>query len=196
MRQTGWLLFLALAFAPHPGAASARESVPQFHVGKCEECHGRDGNSGQSLVPRINGQVPHYIVRRLDQLSGSADGRHASLSGAHGDLSPSLKSEIAQYFAARTPTEADKANASGLGAAIYRDGIPGRNVAACSYCHGTRGQGDGPIPRLAGQHKAYLRIRLDLLSGILLQGSGAMHMAIGNVTPEEIDAITSYLAAR
>jgi len=48
------------------------------------------------------------------------------------------------------------------------------------------GEGDGPIPRVAGQHQAYLKIRLDILTGFILPDGGAMHLAVETVTPARL----------
>lgn len=198
MRRCEWLLALVVAiYCPGGAFAQTAEVLPRSFVSNCEACHGRDGNSRSHLIPRINGQRPHYIVRRLDQLGKKTGGSRSSVSVAHAaNMADGLKSQLAQYFADRVPTPAEKPDPSSLGAEIYRHGIPDRKIAACGACHGMNGDGDGPIPRLAGQHKAYLQIRLDMLTGFTLSGSGAMHLAVETVTPTEIDAITSYLAAQ
>lgn len=194
MQELKWLLVLWVGASGATGstAADAREAVPRSAISVCEQCHGQGGHSKSGLVPRINGQRPHYILRRLEQLTDTK----AHLRAHAPNLPARWDSQITDYFSALSPTPAKKSDPSRRGAEIYRYGIPARHVAACSYCHGALGEGSGPIPRLAGQHKAYLEIRLDLLSGVPLPGSGAMHLAVGNVTPAEIDAVTSYLAAQ
>lgn len=169
------------------GAAFAMDSGAVQRVGECAGCHMRNADG---VVPRINGQIPHYIVRRLDQLS-----QVESTRVAHHVPTP-FKRQIADYFARLPPPPAHASPSSVLGAEIYRRGIPAKNIAACQYCHGAGGEGSGAVPRIAGQRPAYLRQRLDMLSGFTLSGSGAMHMAIENVTPTEIDAITAYLASQ
>jgi cytochrome c553 len=198
VRHCEWLLVLIVAIN-WPGVAFAQtpEVLPRSLVGNCGACHGREGNSKSHLIPRINGQRPHYIVRRLDQLGEMTGRSRSAVSVAHAaNIADRLKSQLAQYFADRVPTPAEKPYPSSRGAEIYRHGIPDRKIAPCSTCHGINGEGDGPIPRLAGQHQAYLKIRLDLLTGFILPDGGAMHLAVETVTPAEVDAITSYLAAQ
>lgn len=184
--------FIAMC-AADPGYA---QQVAGATVKACEACHGPGGNSSFDLTPRLNGQRAHYIIRRMNQLA-EVSGPNQLLSNAHlGKLPSKWKWQIAQYFAERPPTPSAGSAESSLGAEIYRNGIPSKQVAACRYCHGSAGQGDGPIPRLSGQHKAYLEIRLDILSGVLLPGSEVMHMAVDDITPKEVNAVTSYLAAQ
>ncbi len=154
---------------------------------ECAGCHMREG---ASTTPRINGQTSHYIVRRLEQLS-----RNENTRLAHHVPIP-FERQIADYFAQLPPPPADASLPQPGGAEIYRRGIPAKNIAACQYCHGASGEGSAAVPRIAGQRAAYLRQRLDMLSGFTLSGGGAMHMAVENVTPTEIDAIIAYLASR
>ena len=185
---------LALMIGLYPVNTDAKDAVPRSVVNACKACHDREGTA---LIPRINAQRPHYILRRLAQLSemesGGGNTPHAVLFATN--VPARWKSQVAEYFAALSATSSDGSDPSGLGSEIYHRGIPERNVAACSYCHGAHGEGDGPVPRLAGQRKAYLKMRADILSGIYLPGSGAMHFAVGAISVTEIDAITSYLAA-
>jgi cytochrome c553 len=192
-----WLLWLVLitALSRTPAFAETRDLISRSYISACESCHGRYGNPEAHLIPRINAQKPHYIIMRLNQLSQAGDGRSA-VAVAHANLPEKLKSEIALYFAALPATKRESRDASGVGAKIYHDGDTSRNIGRCSYCHGNDGEGDGVVPRLAGQHKAYLKIRLDLLSSLPLENGGAMHLAVHDVTPEEIDNIASYLAAQ
>jgi cytochrome c553 len=188
MRHCEWLLVLIVA-VNLPGVAFAQTAdvLPRSLVGNCEACNGREGNSQSHLIPRINGRRPHYIIRRLNQLGEMTGGNRSAVAVAHtANLAERLKSQLAQYFADRVPTSFEKPDPSSPGAEIYRHGISERKIAPCSTCHGMNGEGDGPIPRLAGQHQAYLKIRLDLLTGFILPDGGAMHLAVETVTPAEI----------
>ena len=191
------MLAIGLCFSFAAMAAPVEVFAPPF-VRACETCHGRFGNSRRSRVPRINGQIAHYIVRRLNQLGQApAPSEDGPYTKAHDrTMSDQVKAQIAAYFAEMPPTPPDYQAVSSLGVKIYFQGSPSRHIAPCAYCHGGHGEGNGPIPRLAGQHKAYLKVRLDMLSGFILPGSGAMHIAVQRLTPAEIDAVASYLAAQ
>jgi cytochrome c553 len=190
MRRSKWLLTLMTSL--YPFIAHAKDATPRSAITACEACH------GSSAAPRINAQWPHYILGRLVQLGETEpDENHAPHAWLLAINVPARwRSKIVEYFANLPPTASDGSDPSGLGAEIYRRGIPDRKVAACAYCHGPHGEGSGPIPRLAGQHKSYLEMRLDILSGFTLPGSGAMHLAVESVTPAEIDAVTAYLATK
>lgn len=187
-------LLLAIAAGSWMLSTTLVQAAPP--VSACEQCHGRGGDSFNDLIPRINGQQPLYILRRLREMTqtgfDSPPRPFAMQQAAHEP--ESVNTDIAHYFASRSPTLPAKGPASGLGAQIYHQGIPSRHVAACAYCHGPEGEGSGLVPRIGGQHKAYLNMWLGMRTANSLPGSGAMHLAIGKLTPAEIDAVTSYLA--
>ena len=195
MRGSNWVLALMIGF--YPVNADAKDTAPRPVVNACKACHGREGNLPPALIPRINAQKPHYILRRLAQLSemesGADNTPHAGLFAAN--VPAQRKSQVAEYFAALPASPPDGSDPSRPGAEIYRHGIPARNVAPCTFCHGVPGAEDGTILSMAGPRKAYLEISADSLGRIYLPGSGAMHFAVGAISVTEIDAISSYLSA-
>ena len=60
-------------------------------------------------------------------------------------------------------------------------------------CHGEKAEGNGPIPRLAGQHRAYLVRQLEAFAA-LARANEIMHEMSKNLTPEQISEVTAYLA--
>ncbi|WP_205231420.1 c-type cytochrome [Azospira oryzae] len=89
--------------------------------------------------------------------------------------------------------------AAGLGssAAFAADPNLGRNLAAtCANCHGTDGHAQpGAMDVLAGQDKGVL---LQKLNGFRDGSRPAtiMHQIAKGYTPEQLDLITTYLAAQ
>jgi cytochrome c553 len=80
------------------------------------------------------------------------------------------------------------------GKKIFDEGIPARNVPACTACHGEQAQGAGAIPRLAGQHRSYLERQLDaFLSNA--RANEIMHENSKNLISQKISQVAAFLSA-
>ena len=60
-------------------------------------------------------------------------------------------------------------------------------------CHGENAEGNGPIPRLAGQHQAYLARQLEAFA-LMARANEIMHENSKDLTVEQISEVTAYLA--
>ena len=101
---------------------------------------------------------------------------------------------IAKYLASQTPTPPQTGGAlAAEGRKIYENGDDAHNVPACAACHGAHGEGNGAIPRLAGQHGNYLRVQLEDFRS-LLRNNEIMHANTADMTDSDIEAVVSYLA--
>jgi cytochrome c553 len=96
-----------------------------------------------------------------------------------------------------------------LGEKVYRAGVSARGVAACTACHGPRGNGNAPagFPALAGQHADYIadqlrRFRIgaentlqENAGGRTNDGDSAMMRDIAaGMSDNQITAVSSYIA--
>ena len=123
----------------------------------CAECHKADGNgTPDGSIPRIAGQHYRVLARQLVDFRHGArwDMRMEGIATSH-EVIPELQ---------------DIADVASFVSTLSRDGLrgvgDGQNVArgeaiysrACASCHGAQGQGDEArgIPRIAGQHAAYV----------------------------------------
>lgn len=133
------------------------ESRGEQLFAKCAACHGNAG-AGQvsGSVPRIAGQHYRVLVRQIvDFRHGKRwDPRMEGVAARH-DVMPGLQ-DIADvaWFVSLQSRDGSRGVGDGshvdLGAEIY--------AARCASCHGAAGEGDDSrgIPRLSGQHAAYL----------------------------------------
>lgn len=138
----------------------AVRATPDFDHGaalfaQCASCHGADGQGmPDGSTPRIAGQHFRVLVRQLvDFRYGKRwdfrmEQRANTHLGAFQDIA-----DVSRYLSEQprrsNAGEPDNADAA-LGAGLYE--------ANCASCHGARGKGDddGAVPMLAGQHPAYL----------------------------------------
>lgn len=187
----GGCLIALLARAQNP-------SAPAEVVNKCESCHGSDGNSTASNIPRLNGQRADYMTARLKEfLDPGRQDPHAtavmwSVVQTVDDVT--LKT-VADYYSRQKPMEPKKETTAfeAKGRALYLKGNAAEGVRACQSCHGTNGEGAGAIPRLAGQHGEYLRNQLEWFR-LALRESDTMHANANNLTDNEINSLVAYLA--
>ena len=167
-----------------------------IHV--CSSCHGHEGRSISPTFPRLAGQQKDYIVAQLQAFRDKTRADpHAQtyMWGMAAQLSDSTIDGIAGYYASQTPV-AGTPNASpetAAGAKIYTEGIPSENVPACMSCHGEKAEGNGPIPRLAGQHQAYLTRQLEAFAS-MARANEIMHENSKDLTAEQISEVSAYLA--
>lgn len=139
------LLAAGLALAQQPPPAPAR-------LQQCVACHGPQGNSQVPTIPSLAGQPKVFIenqlvliregLREVPQMKGLLDG-----------VSDAEIVELAAWFAGQKPvaaaTGAPDPAAYGRGQALAARGL-------CGSCHLPDFSGRQQIPRLAGQHEAFL----------------------------------------
>ena len=127
----------------------------------CSTCHGPDGNSVESVYPRLAGQQKDYLEvqlkafrnhQRADPLGTAYMWKHAS------QLSDEMIGKLADYFSRQRPSHVRSTDFRGLqaGKPIFERGLAAAGVPACATCHGKRAEGVAVIPRLADQHPEYL----------------------------------------
>ena len=178
------------------GTASAQDAA-QKTTTTCQNCHGPGGNSVVSTFPRLNGQQADYISTQLKNFRDhkrSDPHAVAFMWGMASQLDDALIDELAMYYASQPPTVSQSGGAlASEGKKIYDSGAPADGVPPCQACHGTRGEGNAIVPRLAGQHADYLKKQLEAFRSTLRE-SDVMHANTKDMTDREIEAVVSYLA--
>jgi cytochrome c553 len=190
------LKIVLLAAALGTAAAQADERA---EVRNCTWCHGTSGQ-GVSTAPRLAGQRAQYIERQLAGFYHHTRDNPFSrqfMWGAVEALSPHSARELADYFASLPPRAASDGDPARVaaGKAIYELGIPESNVVSCLVCHGPDAEGVRDIPRLGGLAYSYLKRRLGQWGeGYHAVGSWPMPRVARSLSPDEIDALASYLS--
>ena len=179
-------------------AAAARADSPA-NPRNCMWCHGTSGQ-GVSTAPRLAGQRHQYIEKQLTSFTHHTRDNPFSrqfMWGAVAALSPQSARDLANYFSTLPPRAADDGD-QGLvatGKMIYESGIPDSNVVSCLVCHGPNAEGVRDIPRLGGLAYSYLKRRLAQWGeGYHATGSYPMPRVARSLSPDEIDALASYLS--
>ena len=177
------------------GPLLAEEFVP---VRNCTWCHGTSAQ-GFAHAPRLAGQRRQYIENQLlnfRQHIRDNPYSKAYMWGAAANVDPQLAQAFAAYFSQLPPKAAKDGDRAlvAAGRTIYEMGIPDANVPACLVCHGPRAEGIREIPRLGGLSYSYMKRRLQQWGEGFHAAAGPMPRIARNLSPPEIDALTSYLS--
>jgi cytochrome c553 len=168
-------------------------------VRNCTWCHGTSGQ-GYTVAPRLAGQRPLYLETQIRSFREHIRDNPFSrqyMWGAAASLDPGTVRDLAAYFATIRPRPANDGDAAlaATGRAIYMEGIPDANVAACYACHGPNAEGIREIPRLGGLSRSYLKGRLvQWNQGYHSSPDSPMPIVARSLAPDEIEALTSYLS--
>ncbi len=205
MRRVGWLMLLLPALA---GAAETSRtelgavlrSKPDAVRGaelfaQCMSCHGADGGGEVTgATPRIAGQHYRVLAKQLvDFRNGKRwDFRMEAMADRHHLADPQAIADVAVYVSGL-----ERAGRRGIGSGEFAE--QGREIYAkdCGSCHGADAAGDARqgVPRLAGQHYAYLmRQMYDAVDG---RRPALPRMHSQRVAPldfEQVRALSDYLS--
>ena len=163
---------------------------------QCAGCHGNDGGGEVSgSTPRIAGQHYAVLVRQIvDFRHGKRwDFRMEGIAAEHNVL-PNLQ-DIADvsFFV----SQLDRDGSRGIGDGLYVERGEVIYQAQCVSCHGRNGEGDNrkAIPRISGQHAAYLARQIyDAVDGRRLPLTESHAARFRPLDFEEVLGLTDYLS--
>jgi cytochrome c553 len=175
----------------------AQKAALQKTIETCSTCHGLNGRSVAPTFPNLAAQTAPYIELQLhafkDQTRADPDAQ-AYMWGMASQLDDALISALAAYFSKQSAAAGKSGNATLIaqGKQIFMEGVPGRQIPACASCHGAQAHGNGPFPRLAGQHAPYLLKQLLVIQSVL-RTAPVMHGVIKDLTRDQMQAVVAYL---
>ena len=161
-------------------------------------CHGAEGESASEVFPRLAGQNAEYIAKQLENFK-SGKRKSSAMAPMVAELSPDDMAALGRFYGSRPPhKEAPKdAPLAAVGQYIYSQGNRFSGVPACASCHGPDGAGSNALPRLAGQHAAYLDNQLKQFNKRERNNDNAvMHTVVEKMTPLEMAAVSEYLSGK
>jgi cytochrome c553 len=195
MKRIGLTItFLVIVAAAVPAWAGDSAAVRN-----CTWCHGTSGQ-GYMVAPRLAGQRLQYIesqIRSFHEHTRDNPFSKQYMWGAVAALGPQTARDLAIYFATIAPKPANDGDRglAAKGRTIYLEGIPEANVVSCYACHGPNAEGVRDIPRLGGLAYFYLKGRLvQWGQGYHSIAGSPMPMVVSHLSPDEIEALASYLS--
>jgi cytochrome c553 len=190
---------VGVALAGGDGQA-AEDSAMNLIRRECSACHGARGVSVAPTFPNLAGQQAVYLEAQLKAFrdrSRADPHAQAFMWGMAAQLTDSTITEIAKFFAAQAPAPGKPGEPAEMAAGrkIFEQGIEAQQVPACRSCHGEKAQGNGPFPRLAGQHRSYLERQLAAFVANV-RANEIMHENSKNLTALQISQLAAFLSAQ
>ena len=183
-------LAFALALTACSTAAIA-ETVEEKAV-ICGTCHGLKGVPEDKSIPIIWGQNEGYLYLQFRDFQKGAR-KDERMSAVAQNVVKEDARALAEYFAAK-PWPSTGAPAAS--AAETKAAETAVKSVVCTSCHREQFQGDSSVPRLAGQGRDYLKKTMTDFRTRTRANNPGMSDLINTVTPEQIEAIASYLAGQ
>jgi cytochrome c553 len=195
-----YAVVVAAILGMEPAHAADNRAALDLIRKECSACHGPRGISVAPTFPNLAGQQAVYLeaqLRAFRDHSRADPHAQAFMWGMAAQLTDATIKDIAAHFAAQPPahgTPADPAEVA-AGKKIYEEGIPAQSVAACQSCHRPNAEGNGPFPRLAGQHRRYLEKQLEVFA-VNLRANEIMHATAQTLTALQISQLAAFLSAQ
>ena len=179
-----------------PGVAQTAPAPPgkggsaDANVQVCAACHGPNGNSKDPQYPVLAGQNARYIYLQLKDFKEGR--RHdPQMEPMAKPLERDDMLAVADYFSkqkqAPTGFKADPAKVAA--------GRQKADEVLCSMCHGGDFVGQNEIPRVAGQHYAYVKKQLsDFKARRRNNDAGNMTSVASTLSDDDIENLSHYIA--
>jgi len=164
----------------------------------CESCHLPDGwGNSDGVYPQLAGQHAKVLMKQLLDIR---EGRRDTPSmfpfvqertiGGYQNLA-----DVVAYISTLPMTPFHGKGKWGKASDEYQQGAQLFNDK-CATCHGDKGQGnaEGEIPRLQGQHYAYLVQQARLIASHQRMADPGMFAVISSINLHEIDLVMNYIS--
>jgi cytochrome c553 len=172
------------------GATAAWADAIDDKASVCSACHGEKGLPLDPSIPIIWGQNEGYLYLQLRDFQKGArkDDRMSPIAQS---LSKEDALALAAYFAGKPWAKTTAPSASKADEAAAMTAI---KSVVCSSCHLEQFQGDSSVPRLAGQQHDYLAKTMTDFRSRARANNPGMSDLMNTVTPEQLTALSAYLA--
>lgn len=201
------VLFTApAAFAQNDNAKSIKPRTGDPVAGKdksklCQGCHGEDGNSLVTLIPKLAGQDGAYISKQVRNFQAGTRS-HRIMNDLATTVNDDDLIDIAAYFASRNKMKGNGPAGNRIGKNLFLNGDTSRMIVPCVNCHGAGGKGLEPnpsmVPVIGGQHKDYLRQQfITFRKGDRSNSpNGIMNGITKLLTDAEIESLAEYISVQ
>jgi cytochrome c553 len=186
-KQLGVVVFCAAAALSHAQDLQAGKATAAV----CSACHGEDGNAVIPGYPTLAGQTWRYIYV---QLKDYKEGRrsHPIMTPMASNLSRAEMVNVANYFAS-FPL---KPNGFVADEAKVKLGKAKADETLCTMCHMGGFSGQNEIPRVAGQHYAYVVEQLrNFKARTRTNDAGNMTSVAQTLSDTDIENLGHYISS-
>jgi cytochrome c553 len=156
----------------------------------CAGCHGADGKSIDKTIPVIWGQQAGYIYIQLRDFK-RGDRKSDIMQPIASSLNRDDMQAMAEYFSKKPWADLGQPQAS---KEISDVASNANRSVGCTGCHLDHFQGDGTVPRLAGQSREYLAKTMNDFRTRARGNNPGMSDLMLATSPDDLAALAQYLA--
>lgn len=178
------LFLLLVCFAASPVLAVDSVAGEQ-KASVCAGCHGPKGKSSNAQRPNLAAQQPEYLINQMNAYKEGSRSNPMMQSMAINLKNDDIEN-LAAYYAGLPPVS------TGGEPALAKAGKTKASI--CLGCHGPDAEGNGQIPRLAGQHPEYLERQLNYFK-TGSRKNGHMQAIAGSLTEADIKELAAYFGS-
>src|SRR3981189_2216600 len=158
----------------------------------CATCHGADGKPADKTIPNIWGQPLGYLYIQLRDFK-RGDRKNDIMQPIASSMEREDMLAIAEYFSKKPWPDLGQPRAT---KEISDRALSANRSVGCTGCHLDQFQGDGTVPRLAGQSRDYLTKTIaDFRTRARGNNPGMSDLMLATA-PDDLAALTEYLAGR
>jgi cytochrome c553 len=180
-------LGIGLSFCgPAPAVAQSIEDKTQV----CAGCHGQDGKPIDKTIPVIWGQQQGYLYIQLRDFKRN-DRKNEVMQPIVSAMERQDMMDIAEYFSKKPWPDLGQPRAP---KDVSDRALSANHSVGCTGCHLDHFQGDGTVPRLAGQSREYLaKTTADFRTRARGNNPGMSDLMIAT-SPDDLAALSEYLS--
>jgi cytochrome c553 len=186
IRIPGVVILEALLAGATPAVA---QSIAE-KVEACAGCHGQDGKPIDKTIPVIWGQQLGYIYIQLRDFK-RGDRKNEIMQPIASSFEKDDMLAIAEYFSKKPWPDLGQPRSP---KDISERALSANRSVGCTGCHLDQFQGDGTVPRLAGQSREYLTKTIaDFRTRARGNNPGMSDLMLAT-TPDDLAALEEYLS--
>jgi cytochrome c553 len=171
---------------PLPAAAQSIEEKTQV----CAGCHGENGQPIDKTIPIIWGQQQGYLYIQLRDFKRN-DRKNEIMQPIASAMERQDMMDIAEYFSKKPWPDLGQPRAS---KDVSERALSANHSVGCTGCHLDHFQGDGTVPRLAGQSREYLaKTTADFRTRARGNNPGMSDLMIAT-SVDDLAALSEYLS--
>jgi len=181
---------LAVVQGAFGGSASA-DSVEE-KAQACAGCHGEEGKPIDKQFPIIWGQQLGYIYIQLRDFK-RGDRKSSFMEPIAATMEREDMLALADYFSKKPWPDLGQQRAP---KDVANRALQANTSVGCTGCHLDQFQGDGTVPRLAGQSRDYLTKTINDFRSRARGNNPGMTDLMLATAPDDLAALEEYLAGR
>ena len=180
-------LGIGLSFGCSP-PATAQSIEEKAQV--CAGCHGENGKPIDKTIPVIWGQQQGYLYIQLRDFKRN-DRKNEIMQPIASTMERQDMMDIAEYFSKKPWPDLGQPRAS---KDVSERALSANHSVGCTGCHLDHFQGDGTVPRLAGQSREYLaKTTADFRTRARGNNPGMSDLMIAT-SVDDLAALSEYLS--